>query len=190
MTETEGLRLVTNIVAAWPRPPLGDETIEIYLEHLIRLDYATTARAVARLLRTAKFLPTIAEIYEAEARERMGGLGVLTPEEAWAVVQDAFRKVGSYRPFPGDTVGGEFLKRAVDMIGWETLCLSDNPIADRAHFFRVYEAVITRQREHVQHGTAIPDLRVQRPTEVSSARDIVKAIVKSPVRAVTKDDTE
>lgn len=167
MTKGEALKLVTYIVAAYPRPEVAPETIEVYVANLVDLPYDDTKAAVGILLRQAKFLPAIAEIRSAYTDHVLRKVGLLTAGEAWEVVQWAFWKVGQYRPFPDTTKGGPLLKRAVTAIGWQNLCNSENLVADRAHFFRVYEALVGRERErltldpHAQIGGApVPVLQL------------------------------
>ena len=158
MTKPEALKLVTYIVAAFPRPQVSPETIEVYVANLVDLPYADATEAVGVLLRQARFLPTIAEIRGAYTDHCFRKAGLLTAEEAWGIVEWAFRKVGGYRPFPATTKGGPLLKRAVAAIGWQTLCQSENIVADRAHFFRIYAAMVARERERV---TLDPHARIE-----------------------------
>jgi len=39
------------------------------------------------------------------------------------------------------------VKRAVRAIGWQQLCMGENPEADRAHFLRLYESMRSRYSE-------------------------------------------
>jgi hypothetical protein len=145
MTHAEALQVVGMLVAGYTRPAMTEPTMKLYVEMLRDLDYETADRAVRRLIATSTFLPSIAEIRTA-ATTRDSGLP--SAEEAWGIVKWAFSSLGRYREFPATTPGGALLKRVVDTIGWETLCNSENEIADRAHFFRVYSSFAERQREH------------------------------------------
>ena len=158
MTDQQALEIVGPFLAAWPRPTVSPETITIYVRALQDLDADVLRTATVRCSQTRKFLPTIAEVREECARLQSGGM--LNPEEAWALVMQAFRKVGGYRPFPANTVGGELLKRAVDMIGWEEMCRSTNVEATRAHFFRIYAAAVARRIESIATGSTEPVLRL------------------------------
>ena len=42
------------------------------------------------------------------------------------------------------------IERAVDVMGYRNLCESDNAVADRAHFFRVYEGLLGRAEEEIR----------------------------------------
>jgi hypothetical protein len=60
-----------------------------------------------------------------------------SPEEAWGLV---FGQIESRGYYQGPTDLPPAIRRAVDAIGWQRLCTTENLEADRAHFFRVYSA--------------------------------------------------
>lgn len=63
---------------------------------------------------------------------------VLSAEEAWGEVITALRR--------NDPFFSNFLvSKAVETIGWRNLSESNNPEMDRAHFFRIYDALLKRQ---------------------------------------------
>ena len=66
------------------------------------------------------------------------------PLEAWGIVLKEIQRVGFYR---SPTFTDPVIAKAVDCIGWQTLCSSDNQVADRAHFGKVYEG-LWRQAEN------------------------------------------
>ena len=61
------------------------------------------------------------------------------------MVLDEVRRTGVYgQPrLPG------LVQRAVDVVGWREICLSENVDAVRAHFLRVYEQLAQRARREV-----------------------------------------
>ncbi len=73
-------RALTNMRDAFPKQPFGDNAVRIYAEQLADLDGIDVLRAVERLLRTSRYMPTIADI-RAEVVEAINPLP--TPEEAW-----------------------------------------------------------------------------------------------------------
>lgn len=87
------------------------------------------------------FPPSIAELRE--TAYKLVSMDRPSAEEAWGEVQKAIRRFGSYRvpEFSNSTIGC-----AVGIVGWRSLCASENEVADRAHFFRVYESLARRER--------------------------------------------
>lgn len=65
MKASESAKLVMMLMAAFPNGKTSEATSKVYEEMLADLDFAAARRAVTNLIRTAKFLPTVAEIREA-----------------------------------------------------------------------------------------------------------------------------
>ena len=134
------------------------ETQEVFARLIEDLDYEATMAAALAWLKTQPMRPAIADL-RAAVRKQLEDADVIPadsePDEAWGIVMCAFSSVGRYRAFPSDN---PLVKRVVDRIGWETLCNSDNPEADRAHFLRMYTAELNRQRDvrHAATGLTLP----------------------------------
>lgn len=140
MTAREVTQLVALMQATYPKLEVPQVTVKAYQQLLGDLDADEAQASVIELLQSRIYptMPTPGEIRDTLVRRRMRRARIPTPEAAWGIVQWAFRKVGAYRPFPADTAGGALLKQVVGRIGWETLCQSENIVADRAHFLRLY----------------------------------------------------
>lgn len=147
MTEREALTIVAALQGAYPRPEVTPKTVKIYAEILLPLEYPAVRHAVERLLLTAKFLPTIAEIRDAVTANAAPEWP--TPGDAWARVMHLVRKVGSYGTLPSATPFDRMVKRCIEGIGgWTYLCEeTENVMADRAHFLRVYEQNVAREKQ-------------------------------------------
>lgn len=88
---------------AYPRQPFGDGAVRVYAEQLADLDGQDVLDAVERLLRTLRWMPTIAEIREEVAE---GTDPLPTVEEAWdqaqagrtrsSVVRESVEAVGGF----------------------------------------------------------------------------------------------
>lgn len=140
MTGAEVKRLVSMLVATWPRPEVRPETVGVYCAALADLDAKAAHAAVMDLVRTSRFFPTVAEIRERVVRDRVP---LPSPEEAWGIVRRAIGRVGAYAvpEFDCDEVAA-----AVDAIGWSELCLGENPVANRARWIDAYRSVCERRR--------------------------------------------
>jgi len=93
---------------------------------------------------------TTAEIYPgtnivALVREiALSGVYLLSGE-AWESVLKQIRKVGYMgTPIFKNAVTG----KAVNAIGWEALCSSENISIERAHFLKIYESYLRREKEN------------------------------------------
>ena len=101
--------------------------------------------ALQRLIAISKFPPTIAEMRESIAAVQCPTL----PDagDAWGEVNDAIRNYGYYRQAEALTSMREPVRLAVQRMGWRDSCMSENGMADRAHFLRIYESMEKRTRE-------------------------------------------
>jgi hypothetical protein len=63
--------------------------------------------------------------------------------EAWGEVLRKIQTVGSYG---APQFSSQVIQKAVDCIGWKTLCMSENIAIERAHFLKIYETFEKRQR--------------------------------------------
>lgn len=141
MTKKQVSQLVAVIMAAWPANKVSEATTSIYETMLSDLDDGVATQAVARLMATAKFLPTIAEIRAAAALVQTGharaGL------EAWGDVLREVSRTGAYRiPCFEDRLVGV----CVSSLGWRNICLSENQAAERARFIEMYDRMAERYR--------------------------------------------
>lgn len=119
-------------------------------------DRALLAAAVHHTTQ-CKFVPTIAELRDAAFSITAGDLAPETPGEAWDRVSRAMRQLGSYRAHEAREMLGEVLWRCIGaMGGWRELCLSENGVADRAHFLRAFEQIRDRDRVLVR---SLPEVR-------------------------------
>ena len=52
-------------------------------------------------------------------------------------------------------------KEAVERIGFRELCLGDNTVANRAHFFKIYDAILQRKI----NNSRLPELVLKKKAE-------------------------
>lgn len=104
---------------------------------------AALEAAVLAHISTNKWFPTIAELREATLA-MLPGQGIPTATEAWGEVMHAFEMVGYYHT---PEWSHPAIAKTVDAMGWQQLCLSENGMADRAHFIKLYEVYVKRVRD-------------------------------------------
>lgn len=94
--------------------------------------------------------PALHRVREAVAQITAGQVGQ-TPADAWQQVLDAIRKVGAFGGYTNQIEAGmnardgmpgaitdPLTQAVVSALGWNVLCLSENPTADRARFLEMY----------------------------------------------------
>jgi|ERR1044071_1481370 hypothetical protein len=140
--EPEISELIGLMSAAYPNAKVSDPTIEVYIAMLKDIPLDVLTASVQQCMAESEFLPTVAKIRD----KALSLSSPVAPEplEAWGIVQKEIERAGFYRlPKFEDPI----IVKAVDCIGWKTLCCSENPVADRAHFSKVYEGLL-RQAEN------------------------------------------
>jgi hypothetical protein len=172
MTGAEAVRILDVLKRAYPRQTIERGTLELYAELLGDLDFAATLAAVRRIVTTGQWFPSIAEI-RAEATKTAEVRPAL---DAWEDVKRAFVAVGHCgRPEFDDPL----VRRAVECLGWQSLCVSTNETADRARFCELYSDLAKREQTRRQLGAAaLPEgprgVRALGPGEKSAGLVLVK----------------
>lgn len=83
MTVDEAGKIVARLAAAWPRHPFSRDTVALYVEQILDLDYAETAKQADALIRRSEWPPTISSLRTAVAVARVG---LPEPDAAWSMV--------------------------------------------------------------------------------------------------------
>lgn len=155
MKRSDAVKLIALLQGAFsPDRPFPETTVDAYTLGLIDLDFDQAQAAVVELVRSARFLPKVAEIREAIVE---ADLNLPEPELAWEEVLDAIRRVGPYRT---PVWSSPEVAQAVRAVGWRTMLESTNIQSERRCFIDAYRAARTRAvrgekvrtHEHVPEG--------------------------------------
>jgi len=139
------------LAAAYPNFDLKVQTIKIYCEMLDDLDPELLEQAAKAHMVTNKYFPSVAEIRENVGKLIERATNTPSPTEAWGEVVEKIRIFG--HTFYGGKVpdfSSPIITKVVSYFGWNDLCLSENPIADRARFLQAYEVELDRAREDIR----------------------------------------
>lgn len=140
--------------AAYPRFTVTADTGRVYADLLADIDDDLLIAATKQHATSSKWFPSVAELRQAAFNIRAKSRGIPSPAEAWGEVMREVRRVGSWgtpefsTPLIADTVDG--------LGGWAALCASDNNVADRAHFLKIYGSLLER---HDQDAAMLPEIR-------------------------------
>lgn len=129
----------------WPEEGKEDALISLWEKMLKDTEYFIAEAAVEKFLAESVYPPTIADI-----RARIADITVFrekTPIEAWGDVCHAIRRYGHWNVEKAMNSLSGTTKKVVESIGFRTLCMSENEMADRAHFLKVYEVLAKRDRD-------------------------------------------
>ena len=139
---------------AYPHYRGKKDTARVYAELLADIPDDLLIAGAKAHASTGKFFPSVAELREAAFDLQARAQGIPNAAEAWGEVMHQVRNVGSYgRP----EFSAPLIYSAVDALGgWKALCASDNNVADRAHFLKIYGSL----QERSQRDTAmLPEVR-------------------------------
>lgn len=150
MTDQEFETVALAIKAAYPNTNvLPDKyAMKVWYRALMDLDSCVVENAVWEHISTSPFPPSIAEIRE-KCTARLSPM-VTDWGEAWEEVQRAIQKYGRYREEEALASMTKMTAVAVRRMGFQNLCNSENPVADRAHFQKMYEGMVREEKRQTQ----------------------------------------
>lgn len=141
------IELIRSTAALFPHSKLTEESIVMLLSILSPIPTAELAVALQQAAIETNFMPTPKQIMDAwkTVTSASSALSMPTPDEAWAEVTKQIARVG-YVGIP--KFSHPLIKDIVDgMGGWIQLCASENGMADRAHFLKMFAARVERQEK-------------------------------------------
>ena len=149
------------IKAAYPSSNvLPDKyAMKVWYRALMDIDFFVVENAVWEHISTSIFPPSIAEIRE-KCAARLSPM-VTDWGEAWEEVQRAIRKYGRYREEEALASMTRMTEVAVRRMGFQNLCSSENLVADRAHFQRMYEGMVKEEKRQIQLPEFVQNERTQ-----------------------------
>ena len=147
MTRQEFDIIRATIKGAYPNFNIINDkySLQIWYKMLADLDYKMCETALMELFATHVYPPQIAEIRQ-KCAEYMNPQ-IEDSGSAWEEVQQAVRKYGYYRAEEAMQSLSPVIRKAINRIGgFAAICSSDNPSVNRAHFYKMYEAIAEREK--------------------------------------------
>jgi hypothetical protein len=171
-------QVMSLLMTAYPKQAneLTDEQIALYLKYLEDAPFEAGKAAVYDIIGESIFFPRIAELRQAVIA-RIPGNQIPTSGEAWCEV---IREMSKW-PYGSREFSHPAIKQTVDTIGWRNLCTSENGVADRAHFMKIYDQYQSRAQKKIAQ---IPEARVLGLQLDSKANSLKKNNVLNLVESV------
>lgn len=148
------------LASAFPANKVSSETIKIYQLTLHDIPVDVLENACLHLVATNKFFPTVSEIRDTAHNIMLGMHKIPSAFEAWEEVQRQISLCGDYYRYQIVARKPEYshplVEKAVSIMGYRQLCESENLVADRAHFFKVYESLFQRAVSEIK---TLPSVR-------------------------------
>ena len=124
------------------------EAMQLWYKQLEDLPYNVAETALNKWVAQNKWHPTIADIRETASDIMLGAL----PDwgAAWQEVISAMGCCGHNYPQEALASMGELTRETVRRLGWNQLCMSENPAASRANFRDIYNELAEKKKRERQ----------------------------------------
>jgi len=141
-------------MANWPNMQDRNVKIEatalLWQKMLNDVPYDLAEKALCKILITARYWPTMAELREAVDSLRPPITGIPPVDEAW---EEVCRNLS---PYQQHTWSHEAISKTVQRLGGiRSIGESENISVVRAHFFKLYEILVARERDTVLNNKVI-----------------------------------
>ena len=153
------IMVLTPYLVALPQSKIEKDSLKVYARALNCLSLEQINAAMLKLMKTSKWFPTIAEIFEASENIEtfITGKSKPTADMAWAEAMKLAHDKWIYGKWEYSCKEVEL---AVNYFGKMELCQieTDNINTARAQFMRIYESVLKRQRDLKTNGEVLSQL--------------------------------
>ena len=123
---------------------MKEGTFEVYVTYLADIPPQYIRRGVDELIKSSKWLPTVAEIREkaraAWLQER--GLEEETAEHAWVLLLELMKKHGFNEP-KRDAFSSDAAHTAMRAVSWQSICMATDAQLNQLHraYVKAYDGV-------------------------------------------------
>lgn len=148
MNRTEFGKFAMALKTYYPRENLlpNSQAMELWYAQLKDIPYDAAEAGLNKWVSTEKWPPTIADIRSMYVSVMSGDYP--TAGEEWENVMKAIRTYGSYKPAEALASLNKITAQTVNQIGgFKALCFSENIVADRANFYKVYDINVVRAKQ-------------------------------------------
>lgn len=157
----------------------NSQAMELWFRQLQDIPFIVAEAALNKWVATQKWSPTIADLREMAVSVTAGEKALWS--DGWEQVQTAIRKYGMYNIGAAMDSFDDVTKQTVKRLGFRDLCLSENPMQDRANFRMIFEQIAERKEKAEQLPASLTALigEIQR-----------KGIEHNEVKRISASDQE
>jgi hypothetical protein len=198
MKHEEASKIVAVLFASYPMSKFDRDNAKAFVDGISDLDAAACGAAVVRLVRTSKFLPSVAEIREAATAQRHGPrkTGAQAYEELLEAVQRhggtpmirwVKREMRMQSPWPPLEPDVAAAMRQT-WGSWTDCCKAPDAqeMADRARFIAAYDGIAERERADLVSGQPLPPAQSAARLEPRNNRATMALVVPNGAAAAEK----
>lgn len=186
MTEKEFDLIRAAIKSAYPTFNVMPDvySIRLWYRMLGDLPYKLCETALFELFATHTYPPQIAEIRQKCAEYTKPE--IKDEGEAWGEVQKAISQYGYYREEEALASLSEPVRKAVQRLGFRDICLDENEVATRAHFFKIYNAIVEREKTDMQIPAGILEIKREYIRQIEQKESADRIAEKKPDNSETE----
>jgi len=161
---------------AYPRYELSADSVKLYAKLLADIPEEILEASAHQIMAESKFFPSVAEWREMAHKLMTGAHNIPTAYEAW---ENAMSQVGTCGEYYRYTHGRypeyahPLIEKAVKIIGYQHLLMSENIAIDRAHFFKIYESLVNRAEEDIR---LLQDVRQVSEKYLCAVKELTKKL--------------
>ncbi len=163
--QVEIIKLLTPYLMAFPQSKMNDGSLIVYAKALSPLSIAEIDAAMLKLMRTVKFFPSVAEIFEQadDVKAFANKTEIPTAGEAW---HEAMRLAHDKFLYGEWTFSCKEVEQAVKNFGKRELCSLENDAVNtaRAQFMRIYNSIAISQKNK-KANIAVLDMMPQKKVQ-------------------------
>lgn len=134
----------------YPREQLlpNKQAMELWYRELCDIPYEVAEAALRKWVSISKWSPAIADIREQAATLRNGEIPSWS--DGWDECCRAIKKHGMYGVNKAMEELTGITKETVKRLGFKELCISENPMTDRANFRKIFEELAMKKQKAAQ----------------------------------------
>ena len=180
--EAEIIKTLMPYLMAFPQSKMNEGSLIVYARALSSISVAEIDAAMLKLMRTVKFFPAVAEIFEQAGNIKNFAIGKSesSADEAWHEVMNEVHSAFIYREPKFSTPE---IKQAALNMGWTSLCNLETDAINtaRAQFMRIYESILKRKSDKKVNHEVMKMLPEQRLKELIGNTSVKLSLVKGGV---------
>ncbi|WP_196602102.1 hypothetical protein [Pectinatus frisingensis] len=154
--QIEIIKTLTPYLAALPQSKINEGSLIVYARALSTLSIAQIDTAMLKLMRTSKYFPTVAEIFEQveNLQQFVSNTEKPTADAAW---QEAMKLAHDKFVYGKWEFSCKEVELAVKRFGKNELCVlePDGMNTARAQFMRIYDSIVKQQKDKTVNGTIL-----------------------------------
>lgn len=165
MSKKEFLIIMQILVKAYANFQITDDKVNLYFDLLGDLDFNITQVAVKKLILESPYVPTISDIRKQAIEIMHPGIDAT---EAYGEVRRAIKDFGYDNVYEALESMSPLTRKVCGYIGWQNICLSEEPSIIRGQFLRMYSEL----KEKEQREMLLPESLKKEILEITEGKKL------------------